>query len=91
MPLAVSWSSVAAYAVGLGILFVVGKLLLKPLKWILKLLCNALIGALLLIGVNFIGAAFDFAVVINPFTALVAGILGVPGVILLIFGTLLFV
>ena len=91
MPFAVSWSSAAAYAVGLAVLFLLGRLLLKPLTWVLKLVCNALIGALLLFAVNFIGASFGFCVVVNPVTSLVAGILGVLGVLLLIFGTLLFV
>ena len=53
MPFAVSWSSAAAYAVGLAVLFLLGRLLLKPLTWVLKLVCNALIGALLLFAVNF--------------------------------------
>ncbi len=90
MGLAVSLPSVLTYAAGLLILFILGKLLLKPLTWVLKLICNALIGALLLIVVNLIGDPMGFAVVINPVTALIAGILGVPGALLLIFGTLIF-
>ena len=65
MPFAVSWSSAAAYAVGLAVLFLLGRLLLKPLTWVLKLVCNALIGALLLFAVNFIGASFGFCVVVR--------------------------
>lgn len=90
MGLAVSWTSVACYAVGLLALFLIGKLLVKPFKWILKLICNALLGGLLLIFVNMVGNFFDFTIVINPVTSLIAGFLGVPGVVLLIFLTLLF-
>ena len=90
MGLAVSWSSIACYAVGLLTLFLIGKLLVKPFKWILKLICNALLGGLLLILVNLVGSLFGFIITINPVTSLIAGFLGVPGVILLVFLTLLF-
>lgn len=90
MGLAVSWGSVASFAVGLLALFLIGKLLVKPFKWILKLICNALLGGLLLILFNVVGSYFDFIITINPVTSLVAGFLGVPGVILLAFLTILF-
>ncbi len=90
MGLAVSWSSIACYVVGLATLFLIGKLLTKPIKWIWKLVCNALLGGLLLILVNIVGSFFDFVITINPVTSLIAGFLGVPGVVLLIFLTLLF-
>ena len=90
MGLAVSWSSVATYAVGLIALFLIGKMLMKPFKWILKLLCNALVGGLLLILFNVVGSQFDFIININPVTSLIAGFLGVPGVILLVFLNLMF-
>ena len=90
MGLAVSWGSVASFAVGLLALFFIGKLLVKPFKWILKLICNALLGGLLLILFNVVGSYFDFIITINPVTSLVAGFLGVPGVILLAFLSILF-
>lgn len=59
-------------------------LLAKPLKWIFKLLLNALSGFIALILLNFIGGFFGFALTINLINCLVAGFLGLPGVILLI-------
>ncbi len=58
--------------------------MLVPVKFILKLIYNGLIGGAMLWAVNYIGAYFSFAIAINPITALVAGFLGVPGVVLLI-------
>ena len=66
--------------VGVIILF----LILKLFKWPLKILLNGIFGVVLLYIVNLIGANFGFYISINIVTALVAGILGIPGVAALI-------
>lgn len=66
--------------VGLLLLYVV----IKFLKWPLKILINGVIGIVLLYIANFIGGYLGFAIGINAVTALIAGFLGVPGVIFLI-------
>jgi len=76
--------TVLAYAFGLLLILLIGRFLLWPIKLILKLLYNALIGGIMLWIVNLVGGYFDFSVSINPVTALVAGFLGIPGVILII-------
>ena len=75
---------VAAYAFGLILIYVLGRMFFMPLKLVFKLIYNALIGGAMLWVVNFLGAHIGFAIVINPLTALVAGFLGLPGVVLLI-------
>lgn len=75
---------IIAYAFGLFLLYLIARLLLVPLKIILRLLYNGLIGGVVLYLVNLIGGWFGLYIAINPITALVAGFLGVPGVILLI-------
>ena len=82
--LSISWQAVLAYAGGLILVFLLGKLFLKPLKWVLRLLCNGLIGGLALLLINWIGGNWGFFITINPVTALVVGVLGIPGVILLL-------
>lgn len=72
----------AVICVLLLILFIV--LLAKPLKWIFKLLLNALSGFVALILLNFVGGFLGFALTVNLVNCLVAGFLGLPGVILLI-------
>lgn len=74
---------IAAYLFGILLLYVLARLLFVPLKYIGRLLLNAVIGLLLLLLFNWIGGYFGLHLAINPVTALVAGFLGVPGVILL--------
>lgn len=78
-------SIILAYAFGLVILYVIGYILLVPLKIILKLLLNGIIGGAALVLINWIGGFFDFMIPVNPITALVAGLLGLPGIVMLIF------
>lgn len=55
-----------------------------PVKFFFKLLLNMLSGLVLLFVFNFIGGFFDFALGVNTVNALVAGILGIPGLVLLV-------
>lgn len=61
-------------------------LVIKFLKLPFKILFNGVIGIVLLYITNWIGAylGFDIGIGINAVTALIAGFLGVPGVIFLI-------
>ncbi|MBP2654075.1 MAG: sigmaK-factor processing regulatory protein BofA [Firmicutes bacterium] len=81
-----SWdlNVILAYLFGIVLIYLVGRIFLMPLKFIFRLVYNAIIGGIMLWVVNFIGVHFDFTIAINPITALVAGILGIPGVLLLI-------
>lgn len=60
------------------------------MKIILKLFYNTLLGAAALIIVNLIGKLMNFHIALNLVTAIVVGILGIPGFILLIILRLLF-
>lgn len=66
--------------IGLALLF----LIIKLLKWPLKILINGVIGIVLLYLTNYIGSYFDFTLAINPITAIIAGFLGIPGIIFMI-------
>lgn len=79
-----NYNVIIAYIFGIILIYLIGRLMLMPIKFVLKFIYNGLIGGVMLWGVNYIGAYFGFAIAINPITALVAGFLGVPGVILLI-------
>ncbi len=76
--------SILAVFLAIGAVYIIGMLLVLPIKLIVKLVINGIIGAAVLFAINFIGQSFNFNIGINPITALVAGLLGVPGVILLI-------
>lgn len=53
-------------------------------KLLKKLLVNTLIAVILLIVINFIGMYFNFNIALNVYSALILGILGVPGLVLLV-------
>ncbi len=73
-----------AFFFGLLVLYLVAKLLYLPIKIVFRLLGNAIVGGLLLLIFNLIGGFWGLSIGINIITALVVGILGVPGIIMLI-------
>jgi inhibitor of the pro-sigma K processing machinery len=50
-----------------------------------KLFLNILVGIICLFIINFIGLNYNFNIAINEYSALILGILGFPGLILLVF------
>ena len=84
MGIGIEMNIILAYAFGLILLYFLGWLFIVPIKMILKLMVNAIIGGLLLVLFNFIGGFLDFAIGLNPINALIVGFLGVPGLILLV-------
>ena len=65
-------------------IFLFGKIFLYPIKKVLKLVFNTIIGGFLIYIINLIGASFGFHIGLNIITSLIVGILGIPGAILLI-------
>ncbi len=76
-------SGIAAFGIGILILWLICKLLKLSLKIIWKLVINALLGALILIVFNLIGGLFGLVLPITFLSAVVAGVFGVPGVIVM--------
>lgn len=71
---------IVAFAVGLLVLGIVLKLISLPFRIIKWFVTNSVIGAIMLAIVNIFGAGID----ITFLKALVAGVLGIPGVILIV-------
>lgn len=72
-----------AYGFGIALLYIMGYLLMAPLKVILKLIGNSVLGMVILYLLNFLGDFFGFHLPLNFFSAIIVGFLGVPGVALL--------
>ena len=66
--------------VGLALLF----LIIKLLKWPLKILINGILGIILLYIANIVGSYSGFVLPVNAISALIAGFLGIPGIIFLV-------
>ncbi|MEE1200214.1 MAG: pro-sigmaK processing inhibitor BofA family protein [Christensenellales bacterium] len=80
----IPWELAASFAVGLVLLCLVGYLLLVPVRFLWRLAVGGVLGVLVLMLVNGLGALVGFSVEINPFTAMAVGFLGFPGACLLI-------
>jgi len=78
-----NFNVILAYAFGIVLIYLIGRMFLMPIKLIFRLIYNGLIGGVMLWALNFAGAYVGFNIAINPITALVAGFLGLPGVVLL--------
>ena len=59
-------------------------LLKKPIAWIFKLIIHAVMGYIALFIFNFVGAWVGLSLGLNWLNAIVTGVLGIPGVILLL-------
>ena len=65
-------------------LFIFGRIFIVPLKKILKLVFNSVLGGLAIFIINLVGANLGFHIGLNIFTSIVVGLLGLPGAVCLI-------
>ena len=65
-------------------LFIIGKLFVFPVMKILKVLLNSILGGALIYIINLVGTYFEFHIGLNVVTAILVGILGIPGAVLLV-------
>ena len=73
------------FIAGIILLFLVMKSFSKPIRKIIKLSINSILGAGIIYGANFIGAGFNFHIGLNWITILTTGVLGIPGIVLIFF------
>lgn len=76
--------NILGFLLGLVLLYIIGLILVIPIKVIFKLIINGLIGGIILFLFNLVGGLFGIAIAINPLNAIIVGLLGVPGVVLLL-------
>ena len=73
-----------AFIVALALVYLTGRLLAMPVKVIGRLLLNGIVGGVVLLVINMVGSLFGCSIAVNAFTALIAGTLGLHGVVLLV-------
>ena len=76
---------VLAYTVGMFGLFVFVCMFIVPLKYAVKLLFNSILGGVAIVVINLFGKALGLHISLNLLTAAIAGVLGVPGVLMILF------
>lgn len=77
-------NTLLAYLFGIILLYILVKVLFIPLKYLGKLMINAVVGGAALWALNVFGGVVGIQIGINIVTALVVGLLGIPGVLLLL-------
>lgn len=82
--MSIEYNSLFVYLGGIVVLLFLGRILLGPIKIALKIGYKLLLGGVLLLIFNFLGNIFDFNIPLNPLNALILGVLGIPGLGLLI-------
>ncbi|MDO4534842.1 MAG: pro-sigmaK processing inhibitor BofA family protein [Clostridium perfringens] len=70
--------------IGLILAVILLRLIFGSIKKIAGLMINSVLGAILLMIVNYFGAYFGISVGINLLTAIIAGVFGIPGILFLI-------
>lgn len=76
---------IAAFSIGLLLLFMLIRLFYTPLKLAFKLFLNAISGGVILFLINLAGSLCGIYIGINAVTCAIAGVLGIPGISLLLF------
>ena len=77
-------SVLLTYAGAIVLLLVLGKLFLWPIKMVFKIAVNSIAGGIVILAINYIGAYFGVMIPLNMINALIVGVLGIPGAVLLL-------
>lgn len=78
------FNNMIAYIACIIFLFIFGKVFIVPIKTILKLVINSILGGVLIFIINLIGNAFGFHIGLNLITSIFIGLLGIPGAIVIV-------
>ena len=81
--------NIITYLACICFIFIFGKIFIVPIKKILKLVLNSVLGGVVIYIINVCGATFGFHLGLNIFTSIVVGLLGIPGTVALIIVKLL--
>ena len=82
-------NNIITYLACICFIFIFGRIFIVPIKKILKLVLNSVLGGLIIFIINLIGAHFGFHIGLNIFTSVLVGLLGLPGAVCLIIVKLL--
>ncbi|MCI8617725.1 MAG: pro-sigmaK processing inhibitor BofA [Clostridia bacterium] len=77
-------TNLLTYLACICFLFIFGKVFIVPIKKILKLVINSILGGVAIYLINLIGGTFGFHIGLNIFTSVLIGLLGLPGTVCLV-------
>lgn len=76
--------NIITYLACICFIFIFERIFIVPIKKILKLVLNSILGGVVIFIINVIGANFGFHIGLNFLTSILIGLLGLPGVVCLI-------
>lgn len=76
--------NIITYLACICFIFLFGKIFIVPLKKVLKIVFNSVLGGIVIFLINIVGGVFNFHIGLNFFTSILIGILGLPGAVCLI-------
>ncbi len=71
----------AAYVLALGLLLIIIRIFIKPIKAAAILILNSVLGGIGLYIFNYFGAGIGITIGINIVTSAICGLLGIPGLV----------
>lgn len=77
-------TNIITYLACICFLFIFGKIFIIPIKKVLKLVLNSILGGLTIFLINLIGSMFNFHIGLNIFTSVLVGLLGLPGAVCIV-------
>lgn len=76
------FSTIIIYIIGFFAIYILCRIFIKPLKWFIRLMLSCTLGIIAMLILNKIFSTTGFFIAINPLTAMMSGVLGLPGIIL---------
>ena len=76
--------NILTYLACICFLFLFGRIFIVPIKKVLKLVVNSILGGAIIYIINLIGNSSNFHIGLNFFTSILIGILGIPGAVVLV-------
>ncbi|GIM46006.1 pro-sigmaK processing inhibitor BofA [Collibacillus ludicampi] len=75
-----AWQVVSLMVGLVVVLLIIAKILRDPAYAIMRMIKGFIVGVIALLAINWIGTAIHLHIPLNPVTALIAGLLGIPGI-----------
>ncbi len=76
--------NILTYLACICFIFIIGRIFIVPIKKILKLIFNSILGGIIIYVINLVGANFGFHIGLNIVNSVIIGLLGLPGAVCLI-------
>lgn len=82
-------TNLITYLACICFLFLFGRIFIVPIKKVLKVVLNSVLGGVVIFLINLFGSTFGFHIGLNIFTSILIGLLGLPGAVCIVIVKLL--